>query len=508
MTREVTVSVDIAQRRYAHYIDGEAVEPAEGEYLESINPTTGEAWYELAEASAEDVDRAVKSARRALEDPRWRDMSPTARAKLLRRIGDLSAERADDTAIVETTDNGKLIREVRAQHQALEITWNYFAGWPERLAGTVVPSASNTHNYLAPEPVGVVAAIVPWNSPLPIAVNKLAPALAAGNTVVVKPSEHASAAILELMNIFEEAGVPPGVVNVVTGLGRTAGAALVEHPGIDLISFTGGPVTGRWIAERAGRRPIRTILELGGKSPNIVFEDADPASAANGIMAGIFAAAGQSCVAGSRCFLHDSVYDEVLSLVEQRARQIRLGDPRDDETDIGPVAFREHMERILSYIDLGKSEGGTVRIGGGRAQDDALRNGFFVEPTIFEDVSNDMRVAREEIFGPVLSVLRFKDEDEVVRLANDTEFGLAAGVWTRSLTRAHRVSRRLEAGTVWVNTYRSLSPLSPFGGFKLSGYGKEGGEVVMHEYTRLKSIWMNLSEEPLGDPFIMNVAKS
>jgi aldehyde dehydrogenase (NAD+) len=499
------VTVEISQRRYALYIDGEDVEPVSDEYLESINPTTGLAWYELAHGGAEDVDKAVRAARRALEDPRWRDITPTARARMLRRVGELAAEHADETALVETTDNGKLIREVRAQHRALQNTWEYYAGWPERMNGSVVPTDANTHNYLTPEPVGVVAAIVPWNSPLPIACNKLAPALAAGNTVVIKPSEHASAAVIDFVKLLEEAGIPPGVVNVVTGLGSSTGAALVEHPGVDLISFTGGTVTGRWIAERAGRRPIRTILELGGKSPNIVFADADPASAANGIMAGIFAAAGQSCVAGSRCFLHEDIYEDVLSLVEQRAREIRLGDPRDDETDIGPVAFKEHMERVLGYIDRGREEGGVVRFGGERAQDGALADGFFIRPTVFENVNNDMQIAREEIFGPVLSVLRFRDEDEVVRLANDTEYGLAAGVWTRTLTRAHRVASQLNAGTVWVNTYRALSPLSPFGGFKLSGYGKEGGEVVMHEYTRLKSVWVNLSEEPVGDPFVMRI---
>jgi aldehyde dehydrogenase (NAD+) len=418
-------------------------------------------------------------------------MAPTERARLLARVADGMRELGDSLAIVETTDNGKLLRETRLQHQKLAATWDYYAGWPDKFHGSVLATDSVIHNYSRPEPVGVVAAIVPWNSPLLIATNKLAPALAAGNTVVVKPSEHTSASLLELVPVLQEAGLPPGVVNIITGLGETTGDMLVRHPGIDLISFTGGTATGKKIASRAAERPIRTILELGGKSPNIVFPDADFDNAAIGILAGIFAASGQTCIAGSRCFLHEEIYDDLLSRVVERTGVIRLGDPLADTTDMGPLAFREHMEHVLSHINLGRDEGATIRLGGRRSQNERLRDGFFVEPTILEGVTNDMRVGREEIFGPVLSVMSFRTEEEAVSLANHTPFGLAAGIWTRDLSRAHRLAQRIDAGTVWVNTYRAVSTLSPYGGFKESGYGKEGGEEAMREYSRLTSMSIN-----------------
>jgi aldehyde dehydrogenase (NAD+) len=336
-----------------------------------------------------------------------------------------------------------------------------------------------------------------------IASNKLAAALAMGNTVVLKPSEITSAGLLELMPILTEAGIPPGVVNVVTGTGAEAGDALVSHPGVDLITFTGGTATGRAIAHRAAERHVRVLMELGGKSPNIVFDDADVDSAAMGIIAGIFAAAGQACTAGSRVFLQEGVYDEVLGKVRERASIIRLGDPLLADTEIGPVAFEGHMDRILSYIEAGQREGAQLSLGGQRRTTGDLASGYFVEPTIFEGVRPDMQIAREEIFGPVLSVISFKTEDEVVKHANDTDFGLVAGVWTRDISRAHRVAQQIDAGTVWVNTYRALSPLAPFGGFKASGHGKEGGLDGILEFTRLKSVYVNLSDAPSTDPFVI-----
>jgi aldehyde dehydrogenase (NAD+) len=311
--------------------------------------------------------------------------------------------------------------------------------------------------------------------------------------------------MLEFTSVLEEAGVPPGVVNVITGVGERAGAALVRHFGIDLITFTGGTETGRFIAREAARRPVRVVLELGGKSPNIVFSDANLDNAVSGIVAGIFAACGQTCVAGSRCFVHEDVYDEVLLAVEARTRAIRLGDPVNEETDVGPVAFEEQMEKVLSYVAAGIRDGAAVLAGGKRSSRPGLESGFFVEPTILDNVENRMRVVREEIFGPVLCMIRFRGEDEVVVLANDSPYGLAAGVWTGDISRAHRIAQRLDAGTVWLNTYRALSPLSPFGGFKESGYGKESGKEAMLEYTRLKSVWLSIAEGPAPDPFVMRL---
>jgi aldehyde dehydrogenase (NAD+) len=492
---------------YDLFIDGEfTAASGEHERLVSTNPATGRANYEFANASATDVDRAVRAARRAFEDPAWRDMRPLERGRLLRRIGEVAASIGPRLAASETSDNGKLIREMQLQHKLIPTFWEYFSGWPDKLHGHVAPvDKPTTLNYIRPEPIGVVGAIVPWNSPLLLTTMKIAPALAAGNTVVVKPSEHTSASMLEFVAALADAGLPPGVLNVVTGLGETAGAALVDHEGVDLVTFTGGTDTAARIGAAASRRAARTLMELGGKSPNIVFEDADTASAASGVIAGIFAAAGQTCIAGSRCLVQRSVYDELLDRVVDRASRVRLGDPLDETTDVGPVAFAAQLEKVLGYIELGREEGASVRIGGRRPSDAALDDGLFVEPTILEDVRNDMRVAQEEIFGPVLSILPFDDEDEAVRVANDTRFGLAAGVWTRSLSRAHRVAHRLDAGTVWVNTYRAQSPLVPTGGFKASGYGKENGMAVMHEYTREKSVWVNLSEEPAPDPFVINL---
>ncbi|GAA2622960.1 aldehyde dehydrogenase [Streptomyces vastus] len=485
-----------------HFIGGTWVDPASGEYFESTNPATREVPYRAARGNASDIERAVAAARKAFEDPRWRDLSQTRRGHLLRRLGDLIAANAEDLARMETQDNGKLLREMRGQLATLPEYYYYYAGLADKIHGDFIPTSDRqVLNYTAREPLGVVGAITPWNSPLTLTSSKLAPALCAGNTVVVKPSEYTSATVLKLAELALEAGFPPGAVNVVTGFGAEAGQALVDHRDLAKISFTGSTATGSRIAAATASRFIGSTLELGGKSPNIVFEDAHIPNAAMGVVAGIFAAAGQTCIAGSRVFAHRSVYDELLERVSERARTIRIGDPMDEKTELGPLAFEGQRDKVAGYVDLGRGEGARV-LTGGRATDGGL-GGYFYEPTVLVDVDNSMRVVREEIFGPVLAVMPFDTEEEVVRLANDTEYGLAAGVWTTNLARAHRMAARLDAGTVWVNTYRAMSPMSPRQGFKSSGVGVEHGTETILEYTRLKSVWINTSEEPVADPFTM-----
>ncbi|MGW6174038.1 aldehyde dehydrogenase [Arthrobacter sp. NPDC055138] len=489
-------------RNYDHFIDGGWSAPAEGSYFESTNPATLEVLYSAARGGTADVDRAVAAARAAFENPLWRDLSQTKRGHLLRRLGDSVGDNAEELARMETEDNGKLLREMRGQLATLPEYFYYYAGLADKVQGSQIPTTNPAIlNYTQREPLGVVGAITPWNSPLTLTTSKLAPALAAGNTIVIKPSEYTSRTVLRLAELAAEAGFPDGVVNVVTGMGAEAGAALVDHPGIAKISFTGSTATGSAIAASAASRFIGSTLELGGKSPNIVFEDANVSNAAMGVVAGIFAAAGQTCIAGSRVFAHRSVYDELLERVAERAGSIVIGDPLQDTTELGPLAFAAQQDKVGSYVELGVSEGATVLTGGGRP--DIALPGYFYAPTVLTGVDNSMRVVREEIFGPVAAIMPFDTEDEVLQLANDTQYGLAAGVWTQNLARAHRMSRRLEAGTVWVNTYRAMSPMSPRQGFKNSGVGIEHGMESMHEYTRLKSVWINTDEGPVADPFVM-----
>ena len=489
-------------KQYDHFIHGKWITPAEGGYFESTNPATLEVLYTAARGTKADIDTAVRAARTAFENPLWRDLSQTKRGHLLRKLGDLVGEHADELARMETEDNGKLLREMRGQLATLPEYLYYYAGLADKVQGSQVPTMNPAIlNYTQREPLGVVGAITPWNSPLTLTTSKLAPALAAGNTIVIKPSEYTSRTVLRLAELTVEAGFPDGVINVVTGMGAEAGAALVDHPEIAKISFTGSTATGSAIAASAASRFIGCTLELGGKSPNIVFEDANIPNAAMGVVAGIFAAAGQTCIAGSRVFAHRSVYDELLEKVAERAKSIVIGNPLEDTTELGPLAFAAQQEKVGSYVDLGVSEGAKVLTGGGRP--DVELPGYFYAPTVLTDVDNSMRVVREEIFGPVAAIMPFDTEEEVLRLANDTQYGLAAGVWTQNLARAHRMSRKLEAGTVWVNTYRAMSPMSPRQGFKNSGVGIEHGLESMHEYTRLKSIWINTDEGPVADPFIM-----
>jgi len=487
---------------YSHFINGTWREPDSGAYFASTNPANLEHLYDVARGDERDVHSAVTAARNAFYSNAWANISQTKRGKLLRKLGDLITENAEELARSESLDNGKLLREMRGQLASLPDYLYYYAGLADKIQGSQIPTNDLAIlNYTQREPLGVVAAITPWNSPLTLTTSKLAPALAAGNTVVIKPSEYTSRTILRFAELASEAGFPDGVVNVVTGYGHEAGSALTEHRDIAKISFTGSTTTGAMIAQKAGARFIGTTLELGGKSPNIIFGDANVSNAAMGVIAGIFAAAGQTCIAGSRVFAHRSIYDELLERVAQRAQSITMGDPMDDATELGPLAFEKQLEKVQHYVKLGVSEGATIYSGGDDANVDLP--GYFYQPTVLTDVNNDMNVVREEIFGPVAAVMPFDTEDEVVGLANDTEYGLAAGVWTQNLALAHRMSRRLEAGTIWVNTYRAMSPMSPRQGFKHSGVGIEHGLESINEYTKLKSVWINTSEAEVGDPFIM-----
>jgi (Z)-2-((N-methylformamido)methylene)-5-hydroxybutyrolactone dehydrogenase len=502
-TRLIEAPVSGATRRYKMLIGGEWVEALSGKTFESINPYTGRAWATAPEAGEEDVDRAVRAARAAFDEGPWGTMTGTERARLMRRLADLLAENAQELAVVESTDNGKLLREMGGQLGALAEWYYYFAGAADKVQGETIPSdKANFFVYTRREPVGVVGAIAPWNSPLLLLTFKLAPALAAGCTVVVKPAEQTPASTLEFARLFDEAGFPPGVVNVVTGFGEGTGRPLVRHPGVDKVAFTGSTQTGIGVMKDAADHLARVSLELGGKSPNIVFDDADLEATNNGVVSGIFAATGQTCIAGSRLFVHERAHDELVKRLSEKAQSIKLGNPLEMETEMGPVAFKEQLDKVQGYIEVGQEEGAELVFGGRRPQTEELKDGYFIEPTIFTQVNNDMRVAREEIFGPVLSVIPFESEQDLIRQANDTSYGLAAGIWTRDIQKAHRVAHALRAGTVWVNSYRTLSFNTPFGGYKMSGMGRENGLESLKDYTQVKSVWVELSGQT-RDPFTL-----
>ena len=483
------------------FINGQWEDAASGRSFESVNPAKGEVWATAPEGDADDVDRAVMAARAAFESGPWGSITPTEQGHLIRRLGDLVKENIDYLAELETLDNGKAIRETGGVEMPAIANWYYyFAGLADKIQGETIPLGNSMLNYTLREPVGVVGAIVPWNSPLLLIAFKLAPALAAGNTVVLKPAEQTPVTALEFAKLVERAGFPPGVVNVVTGFGETAGAALVRHPEVDKIAFTGETVTGQIIAREAAATLKHVSFELGGKSPHIVFADADMDNALIGAASGVFVAAGQTCVAGSRLFVQRRVYDEFLTKLSERAKRIRVGDPLLRETQMGSQTSEEQVRKIMSYVDIGKEEGATLLAGGGPPEDPALSGGYFFTPTVFGDVENGMRIAQEEIFGPVIAAGVFDDEDELIAKANGVRYGLAGGVWTQDIKRAHRVARRIKAGTVWVNCYRRLHWASPFGGYKMSGYGRENGLEVMSLYTQVKSVWVDL-EEKTPDPY-------
>jgi aldehyde dehydrogenase (NAD+) len=490
-------------KKYQMYIGGKRVDPTGREWFESFDPFTGRPWCLVPRGRTADVDSAVAAAHAAFTGGPWPKMTASQRGHLLRKLGDLIAERADYFGKLEVKDNGKLIAEMGAQVRYLPQWYYYYGGLADKIEGRVIPvDKPGIFNFTRHEPLGVIAALSAWNSPLLLASWKIAPALAAGNTIVVKPSEYASASMLEFVDLFAEAGFPPGVINVVTGFGNEVGEPLVAHSKVAKVAFTGGELGGQRVYEAAAKGLKPVTLELGGKSPNIVFDDANIDNAVKGAVSGIFAATGQTCIAGSRLLVQESIHNRFMDKLVALASTARMGDPASLDTQVGPVTTQPQYDKILKYIDIAKGEGAACVLGGRPARRPECGSGWFVEPTIFANVDNKMRIAQEEVFGPVLSVITFKDEDEAVAIANDVLYGLAAGVWTSSIKRAIKVSERLQAGTVWVNTYRAVSYMSPFGGYKRSGLGRENGQEAIGEYLQTKSVWIS-TDDSVPNPFVM-----
>ena len=488
--------------RYKMFINGIWQDASDGKRFDSINPATGQPWCSIPESTEDDINMAVESAHAAFTSGSWARLTPTERGKYLRRLAELLDEKSEHLGRIETIDTGKMLKETRWQAKYIAEFFHFYAGCADKVSGQTLPiDKPDMITLTLREPLGVIAAVVPWNSQLFLVAVKIGPALAAGNTVVLKASEHASAAMLEFGKLVEEAGFPEGVVNIVTGHADPCGRVLTSHPLVQRISFTGGTAAARHVVRNSAENFAQVSLELGGKSPFIVFDDANIESAVNGSIAGIFGASGQSCVAGSRLYLHNSIADEFLDKMLQQAQTIKLGDPLDDATQMGPLATYAQIEHIERQVEMAKVEGGTILTGGHRG--DTPATGWYYPPTIIACPRQDLTIVGTELFGPVLSVLRFNDEDEVLQLANDSQFGLAAGVFTRDGARALRMTKALRAGIVWVNTYRVVSPIAEFGGFKESGYGRESGMQAIYDYTRPKTAWLNISDAPLTNPFVM-----
>ena len=487
---------------YNLFVAGQWRSGSEGQVMETVNPATGQVWARFDCASPEDVSDAVSAAQAALEMPEWRDMSQSARGKLLYRLADLVAENAEQLGAIETTDSGKLAAETKAQTGYVADYYRYYAGLADKLEGAVLPiDKPNMHVFTQRMPIGVVAAIVPWNAQMFLAATKLAPALAAGCTVVLKASEIAPAPMLAFARLIEQAGFPHGVVSVLTGDAEKCAVPLTRHPGIDRIAFTGGPETARHVVRNSAENFAVTTLELGGKSPIIVFEDADLDAAANGLIAGNFGASGQSCVAGTRGLVQRSVYDELVAAISRKCDQLVVGDPHDPDTHLGPLCTLAQVERIEATLAAARAQGARVAFGGQRVPNAASAHYF--EPTLVLADDLNVETLRVEMFGPVMSLVPFDTEEEAIQLANDSDFGLGSGVFTQNVARAHRVSRRIRSGITWVNTYRAISPLAPFGGFNQSGYGREAGQEAILDYTRTKTTWIDTSEDAMANPFVM-----
>lgn len=485
---------------FQNYIDGTWTDGHAGQTMATQNPATGEDWATFACAAPQDVDRAIASARRALNDPAWRDMSQTQRGKLLYRLAELIEENAQELGRIETTDSGKLLAETASQTAYVGDYYRYYAGLADKIEGAVLPiDKPDMHVFTRREPIGVVAAIVPWNAQMFLTATKLGPALAAGCTVVLKASEIAPAPMLAFARLIEQAGFPAGVVSVITGDAENCAIPLTRHKDVDRIAFTGGPETARHVVRNSAESFAVTSLELGGKSPILVFDDADLEGAANGLIAGNFGASGQSCVAGSRGLVHRPVLEQLIAKIKEKAAHIVVGDPMDAASQLGPLCTAAQIEKTVAALTAAKSQGATIHFGG----EPLALAGNYMAPTLVECVSTEAETLKVEMFAPVMSLIPFDTEEEAISIANDSPFGLGSGVFTQNLARAHRVSARLKAGICWINTYRAVSPIAPFGGYNQSGYGREAGIDAIHEYTRTKTTWINTSDRPMANPFVM-----
>jgi acyl-CoA reductase-like NAD-dependent aldehyde dehydrogenase len=482
------------------YIDGAFTEGHAGQVMTSQNPAMGTDWATFACAAPQDVDRAIAAARRVLDDPEWRDMTQTQRGKLLYRLGDLITENAAYLGQLETTDSGKLLAETASQTGYVGDYYRYYAGLADKIEGAVLPiDKPDMHAFTRREPIGVVVAIVPWNAQMFLAATKLGPALAAGCSVVLKASEIAPAPMLAFAKLIEQAGFPAGVVSIITGDAENCAIPLTRHPDADRIAFTGGPDTARHVVRNSAENFAVTSLELGGKSPILVFDDADLDGAANGLIAGNFGASGQSCVAGSRGLIHRPIMEALIARITANCADIIVGDPLDAATHLGPLCTKAQIDLIVATLGKATAQGGKVRFGGAPLE----RAGNFMAPTLVQCESHDIETLNVELFGPIMSLIPFDTEEEAIALANSTVFGLGSGVFTQNLARAHRVSKRLKAGICWVNTYRAISPIAPFGGYNHSGYGREAGIDAINDYTRTKTTWINTSDKPMANPFVM-----